>query len=191
MKKHLPTIIVVVIFLCGLSLFVYPTISNLYNQHLNNTLIGDYKDTFADTTPGELNKALQDAKKVMLAEVYRILVLGFGEPPTKFTWAPKGADGNYQSEPKEYTPQSFYAEMLGEDLQNDYVMLMNDPTREYWKKDTRYTLMGGETCAVSSYCECPVTMKDMEDFHWTYHRRRQGAHPIRLAKGAAHCEERP
>lgn len=79
------------------------------------------------------DKALQDAKKVMLAEVYRILVLGFGEPPTKFTWAPKGADGNYQSEPKEYTPQSFYAEMLGEDLQNDYVMLMNDPTREYWK----------------------------------------------------------
>lgn len=43
-----------------------------------------------------------------------------------------------------------------------------DATREYWKKDTRYTLMGGETCAVSSYCECPVTMKDMEDFHWTY-----------------------
>ena len=78
-------------------------------------------------------KALQDAKKGMLAEVYRILVLGFGEPPTKFTWAPKGADGNYLSEPKEYTPQSFYTEMLGENLQNDYVMLMNDPTREYWK----------------------------------------------------------
>lgn len=62
MKKHLPTIIVVVIFLCGLSLFLYPTVSNLYNQYLNNKLIGDYKDTFADTTPSELNKALQDAK---------------------------------------------------------------------------------------------------------------------------------
>lgn len=62
MKKHLPTIIVVVIFLCGLSLFLYPTISNLYNQYLNNKLIGDYKDTFADSTPDELNKALQDAK---------------------------------------------------------------------------------------------------------------------------------
>ena len=44
----------------------------------------------------------------------------------------------------------------------------NDATREYWKKDTRYTLMGGETCAVSQYCECPVTQKDLEDFHWTY-----------------------
>ena len=43
-----------------------------------------------------------------------------------------------------------------------------EATREYWMRDTRYTLMGGETCAVSSYCECPVSIKDMEDFHWTY-----------------------
>ena len=26
-----------------------------------------------------------------------------------------------------------YEEMIGEDMQTDYVMLMNDPTREYWK----------------------------------------------------------
>ncbi len=78
-------------------------------------------------------QALQNAKKEMLAEVYRILVLGFGQPPTEFAWAPKDANGKYVSEPKNYTPQSFYAEMIGEDLQNDYVMLMNDPTREYWK----------------------------------------------------------
>ena len=39
MKKHLPTIIMAVIFLCGLSLFLYPTVSNLYNEHLKiNTL---------------------------------------------------------------------------------------------------------------------------------------------------------
>lgn len=78
-------------------------------------------------------QALQNAKKEMLAEVYRILVLGFGQPPTEFTWAPKDANGKYVIEPKNYTPKSFYAEMIGEDLQNDYVMLMNDPTREYWK----------------------------------------------------------
>lgn len=76
---------------------------------------------------------LQTAKKEMLAEVYRILVLGFGQPPTEFTWAPKGADGSYLSAPRKYTPKSFYDEMIGEDLQNNYVMLMNDPTREYWK----------------------------------------------------------
>lgn len=63
MKKHLPTIIVGIIFLCGLSLFLYPTISNMYNQYLNNKLIGDYKAAFAETTPEECNKALQDAVK--------------------------------------------------------------------------------------------------------------------------------
>ena len=61
MKKHLPTIIVAVIFLCGLSLFLYPTVSNLYNQYLNNKLIGEYKEAFSSTTPEEFNKAMKDA----------------------------------------------------------------------------------------------------------------------------------
>ena len=61
MKKHLPTIIVAVIFLCGLSLFLYPTVSNLYNQHLNNKLIGEYKEAFSSTTPEEFNETMKDA----------------------------------------------------------------------------------------------------------------------------------
>ncbi len=61
MKKHLSTIIVAVIFLCGLSLFLYPTVSNLYNQYLNHKLIGDYEAAFNDTTPEELNEAMADA----------------------------------------------------------------------------------------------------------------------------------
>ena len=61
MKKHLPTIIMAVIFLCGLSLFLYPTVSNLYNEHLNNKLIGEYEETFAAIPSEEFNKAMQDA----------------------------------------------------------------------------------------------------------------------------------
>ena len=61
MKKHLPTIIVAVIFLCGLSLFLYPTVSNLYNQHLNNKLIGEYKEAFSSITPEEFNEAMKNA----------------------------------------------------------------------------------------------------------------------------------
>lgn len=72
-------------------------------------------------------------KEQMLSEVYHMLVLGFGEPPTEFKWAPKDATGKYLSAPKTYTPQQFYKEYIGEDLQGDYVMLMNDPTRPYWK----------------------------------------------------------
>ena len=76
---------------------------------------------------------LQAMKEEMLAEIYHMLSLGFGEPVKEFTWAPKDANGKYVSEPKTYTPQQFYAQYLGNDLQNDYIMLMNDPTREYWK----------------------------------------------------------
>jgi len=76
---------------------------------------------------------LQKMKTDMLAEIYHILVLGFGQPPTQFTWAAKDKDGKYLEAPRTYTPQSFYAEMIGEDLNADYIMLMNDPTRPYWK----------------------------------------------------------
>ena len=40
--------------------------------------------------------------------------------------------------------------------------------RDFWKADSRYTLMGGETCNVSNYCTCTASLKDMEDYHWTY-----------------------
>lgn len=41
-------------------------------------------------------------------------------------------------------------------------------TRDFWKSETRYVLMGGETCQVSNYCKCGQSLKDMEDYHWTY-----------------------
>ena len=79
------------------------------------------------------DKALQSQKQKYLSEIYKMLVLGFGKPVTEFTWAPKDADGKFTREPKKYTPKSFYDEFIGLDLQNDYIMLMNDPSREYWK----------------------------------------------------------
>ena len=76
---------------------------------------------------------LQAMKEKMLGEIYHMLVLGLGEPVSEFTWAPTGPDGNYTRTPKTYTPLLFYKEMVGENLTDDYVMLMNDPSREYWK----------------------------------------------------------
>lgn len=61
MKKHLPTIIMAVIFLCGLSLFLYPTVSNLYNQYLNHKLIGDYINTFEEAPKEQLDKEMKNA----------------------------------------------------------------------------------------------------------------------------------
>ena len=40
--------------------------------------------------------------------------------------------------------------------------------RTFWKFDSRYTIMGGETCQVSDFCTCDASVKDMEDYHWTY-----------------------
>lgn len=75
---------------------------------------------------------LESRKKQMLSEIYRILALNLGEPPTEFKWTRRDTDGN-AIETKTYTPQSFYKEYAGNDLKNDYVMFMNDPTREFYR----------------------------------------------------------
>ena len=68
-------------------------------------------------------------KNEMLADIYRILVLSLGEPPQQFIWQYKDKDGKI-SELNAYTPKQFYDEIIGIDL-NDYVMLMDDPVKEY------------------------------------------------------------
>ncbi|MDO5497936.1 MAG: C1 family peptidase [Alistipes sp.] len=71
-------------------------------------------------------------KEEMLSEVYRILVECLGVPPTEFEWARYDRQGNLVSK-KSYTPKSFYEEYIGEDLEHNYIMVMNDPSREYGK----------------------------------------------------------
>ena len=72
-------------------------------------------------------------KVEMLKEIYSMLVRAYGVPPTEFEWTRCDKDGNIV-ETKKYTPKSFYAEYFGGlDLENDFVMVMNDPSREYYK----------------------------------------------------------
>lgn len=78
---------------------------------------------------------LEKRKTQMLATIYRILSTCLGEPPTEFTWTMKDASGRPIST-KKYTPKSFYDEYVGEDLKNNYVMLMNDPSRPYHRTYT-------------------------------------------------------
>lgn len=52
---------------------------------------------------------------------------------------------------------------------NDYGTFDNEPDdREFWKADSRYFIMGGETCGLSNYCTCQVSQRDMTDYHWTF-----------------------
>jgi bleomycin hydrolase len=80
---------------------------------------------------GVTSAKLNDKKIEMLGIIYRMLALNLGEPVKEFTWSKKDAQGKPIS-PKTYTPQSFYQEFANQDFGN-YVMLMNDPTREYNK----------------------------------------------------------
>ena len=81
----------------------------------------------------DLKPAEASRRKVeMLTEIYGILVKCLGVPPTEFEWTRYDSKGNYVSR-KTYTPKSFYDEFVGQDLENNYVMIMNDPVREYYK----------------------------------------------------------
>ncbi|MCR4828972.1 MAG: C1 family peptidase [Bacteroidales bacterium] len=72
------------------------------------------------------------AKKTeMLGTIYRMLVLTFGEPPAEFTWTERNAKGEVVSTEK-YTPKSFYEKYAKTDF-SKYYMVMNDPTRDYYK----------------------------------------------------------
>ena len=73
-----------------------------------------------------------ERKEEMLTEIYSILVKCLGVPPTEFEWARYDKEGNLVSK-KIYTPKSFYEEYIGEDLEKNYIMVMNDPSREYNK----------------------------------------------------------
>ncbi|MBN2729202.1 MAG: C1 family peptidase [Bacteroidales bacterium] len=74
---------------------------------------------------------LQAMKLTMLANVYKILVYNLGEPPTSFNY--RFIDKNKEAgDIKEYTPLSFYKEVLTIET-SDYIMFMDDPSREYYK----------------------------------------------------------
>ena len=72
-------------------------------------------------------------KTEMLTEIYSMLVRCLGVPPTEFEWTRRNAEGEVV-DTQTYTPQSFFETYFGDmDLEEDYVMIMNDPTREYYK----------------------------------------------------------
>ena len=89
---------------------------------------------------GSDEKDLRKLKEKNLKEVYRFLVINLGEPPSEFEWRYKAkskgekeewvevADKNLTSA-QNYTPQSFYKEFVGVDL-NEFVCLYNDPSQK-------------------------------------------------------------
>jgi bleomycin hydrolase len=77
--------------------------------------------------------SLNKAKARMLAQVYRMLEMTIGVPPQKFDYAFRTKDGKTVGKSRSYTPQEFYKEVVGGQLNGSFVMVMNDPRRPYYK----------------------------------------------------------
>ena len=102
---------------------------NLVNEKLR---VGGY-NLREQAASGKKRQELRNEKATILKDVYRILVLCLGEPPKQFTWRYKDKNGSVR-ELNSYTPQQFYKEITPEDYSpSNYIMIMNDPTREYYK----------------------------------------------------------
>ncbi len=82
---------------------------------------------------GKKAKDIEAAKTEMLGVIYHMLSLTIGQPPMQFTYAFTNSRGRALTAPKTYTPQSFYQEVVGGDLNGTFIMVMNDPRREYHK----------------------------------------------------------
>lgn len=78
-------------------------------------------------------KAIQARKTEMLATVYDMLALTLGEPVKQFSYAHVHKDGTAAGEARTYTPLEFYRETVKTPLTGSYIMVMNDPRREYHK----------------------------------------------------------
>lgn len=82
---------------------------------------------------GKKAKDIQKRKTEMLGEIYHMLVITLGEPVKEFTYAFRNKQGKALTAPKKYTPQSFYKEVVGDKLNGTFIMVMNDPRRDYYK----------------------------------------------------------
>lgn len=81
----------------------------------------------------EREARVAELKLSALKDVYRILALCLGEPPTEFTWRYATKEGKIETLTS--TPLDFWAAIRPADFGPDnYVMIMNDPTREYYKR---------------------------------------------------------
>ena len=104
--------------------------------------------------------AIQKEKTKMLAQIYHMLELTIGKPVDKFTYAFKDKNGRTLGAAKEYTPLSFYQEVVGTPLDGTFIMVMNDPRREYYK--TYEVEYDRHTSEGTNWCYLNLPMEEIE-----------------------------
>ncbi|MGL9727363.1 aminopeptidase C [Enterococcus sp. DIV0756] len=74
------------------------------------------------------DEEIQANREAMLQEVYNLLAISLGTPPTEFDFEYRDEEKNYHLDQR-LTPQSFYAKYVGVDL-DEYVSIINAPTED-------------------------------------------------------------
>ncbi len=82
---------------------------------------------------GSNKKELEALKISVMKDIYRVLAYCLGEPPTSFDWKYVDASGDVQVV-EGLTPTKFFEDIVPENYTPDnYIMIMNDPTRPYYQ----------------------------------------------------------
>lgn len=124
--------------------------SDVKEEHwaLRRTLIQEMLDAYPDNimvqmrTPGQKMRIMQDSVAITSADAY---------------------NNSYKSRLGHHN-DCFVASA------NDVGTYVNAPLEKpYLEEDSKYTVMGGETCGVSSpYSDCENSLSELERFHWSY-----------------------
>ena len=63
MRKHLTTVILVILLLAGVSLLLYPTVSDYWNSFHQTQAIASYTEQVADLDQVDYDKLIKDARE--------------------------------------------------------------------------------------------------------------------------------
>ncbi len=105
--------------------------TNMMNRLMSRKLRADAIEIRKMAGQGSTVEDLRAQKEKMLGEIYRMLVLNLGEPPTEFQWRYEEKDSTV-TPAETYTPKSFFEKFVDIDL-DDYVSIFNDPAKELGK----------------------------------------------------------
>ncbi|WP_289688709.1 class C sortase [Faecalibaculum rodentium] len=61
-RKHLSTIVIVIVFVVGLGLLAYPTVANWWNTQLGSRVINDYSNVVENLAPHKYDELISNAK---------------------------------------------------------------------------------------------------------------------------------
>ncbi|WEV41065.1 aminopeptidase C [Lactobacillus sp. ESL0681] len=112
---------------------VYPETANsnnssALNDTLNTLLRKDGLELRELVNAGKTDQEVEDRKNEMLNDVFRILAISLGVPPTKFDFEYRDDDNNYHREAG-ITPKAFFDKYVGMNLE-DHVSIINSPTAD-------------------------------------------------------------